>query len=421
MNSTAEKNTGRAECLKYLKRNYIVSISDGALYALAMGMVPLTTVLVYFISDFVTQKWILGLMPFLNNLLLTTPQILVSKKLERLRRSKPFLLLMALNLRFFWLLMGLNVIMFADSNPILFTVLFYLIYSFIGLSGAFASITWLNFIVKIIPTEYRGKFFGIRSTVGGIFESFGAILMGVIIRMFPYPFNYGVLFLAVFVLTMLSLFILSFSKEYESVIEPMEEKNTAYFKKVGYVLSNDKNFTNYLITVALIGALGKMAFAFQIIFAKEKLGITIEQVSYSTFVLLSCQTLGYLTWGILGDKYGFKRTLELSVLIFLPSILFTYIMSSIWMFYLSIGLFGLAQSARNVNENNLAINLCRDEGNQPLYIGVRNLVMGPFFALSPVLAGLVYDFLGYNVLFSSSAVFMFAGLYIMLLHVREYR
>lgn len=404
-----------------LSRNYFFNTVDGAFFALAMGMVPLNTVLIYFISDFVTQKWLIGLLSFLNVLLMFSPQILASRALERLRRYKPFLVATGLVIRVLWLFMGLNVLLFAEKNPLLFTVLFYILYSLIGLASAFTSITWLNFIVKIIPGNYRGRFFGIRATVSGVFESTGPLLMGIIIKKLEYPTNYGVLFIIVFIFTLISISFVAMSEEEETDRERGMEPGESYLSRLSYVLRHDRNFTNYLITVALIGGLGKMAFAFQIIFAKEKLGIGGQQVSYATFILLLCQTVGYLIWGIIGDKYGFKLTLELSAAIFLPSILLTYLMSSPMVFYLSIGLFGLAQSARNVNENNLAINLCKDCENQPLYIGLRNLLMGPVFAFSPVVAGVIYDFLGYGILFVASAFFMVAGLYIMLRHVREYR
>lgn len=406
---------------RHFTRNYILNTADGAFYALAMGMVPLNTVLTYFISGYISQKWLIGLLSFLNVLLTFSPQILVSKKLERLRRIKPLMIVFAIVLRILWLLMGLNVILLAVKNPVMFIILFYLLYSLIGLASAFTGITWLNFIVKIIPDNFRGRFFGIRSTISGVFEMLGALIMGILLKNLPSPFNYGVLFLTVFVLTSISLTVLSFSKEEEQAREEREDWNESYLVRIRRVLKEDRNFTNYLFSVLFIGALGKMPFAFQIIFAKERLGISTLEVSYATFVLLAFQTVGYLTWGIIGDKKGYKLTLMISAVVFLPSLMFTFLMSSRLVFYISIALFGIAQSARNVNENNLAINLCRNSNDQPLYIGLRNLLMGPAFALIPLLAGLLLDYLGSPPLFIFSAIFMVAGLYLLARSVKEYR
>lgn len=406
---------------RHFARNYFLNTTDGAFYALAMGMVPLNTVLTYFVSGYVSQKWLIGLFSCLNVLLTFCPQILVSKKLERVRRIKPLMLVFAVVLRILWLLMGLNVILLADKNPVLFIILFYILYSLIGLASAFTGITWLNFIVKIIPESFRGRFFGIRSTISGMFEMLGALLMGILLKTLPSPLNYGILFLTVFALTVISLMFLSFSKEEDRIREENKDRNEGYLIRMRRVLREDKNFTNYLFSVLFIGALGKMPFAFQIIFAKERLGITTLEVSYATFLLLAFQTIGYLIWGIIGDKKGFKLTLVISAAVFLPTLILTFMMSNRLIFYISIALFGIAQSARNVNENNLAINLCRNFDDQPLYIGLRNFLMGPAFALYPLLAGLLLDSLGLLPLFIVSAIFMTVGLYVLARTVKEYR
>jgi MFS family permease len=211
------------------------------------------------------------------------------------------------------------------------------------------------------------------------------------------------------------------TKEHESLENPHRWIEAGYLNRMFALLKTDRNFANYLISIALISGLGKMAFVFQTVLAKERLAITNEHISYATFLLLISQTAGYLLWGFFGDKYGFKFTLQVSAVIFIPAILFTNLMSSVGVFYISIVLLGIAQSARNVNENNLAINLCRDPNAQPFYIGVRNLLTSPFLAFNSVLAGIICDFSGYTVLFIASALFMAAGMFVMSRGVREYR
>lgn len=404
---------------KNLVKNSILSIADGGIYAFAMGMAPLTTVIVYFMSNFVTSKTILGLLTTLNLLLMYTPQILMSRGLERRRLYKPNVLIFGAIQRTLWLLLGLSVLFISQKSRMLFIVIFYIIFSLIGLFSGFSEISFLNFIMKLIPNDYRIKFFGIRSTISGACEALGAIVMGIIVSKFPYPYNYGILFITISIITFISLIIIAYHHEPESQKETQHINWKSYIGKLINVLKTDRNFVNYLLTVILIGAFGRMIFSFHIVYAKEKLGITAQHVAISTFIVLLSQTIGYFIWGIIGSKEGPKRTLELSALIFLPAILFAYIISSIPVFYISIALYGIAQSARNVNENNFVVNLAVNEQNRPSYLGLRNLLGGPFFAFKSVIAGFLFDFMGYGIVFILSTLSALLGFYILFWHVRE--
>lgn len=412
--------TFRQAVNKNLFKNSVLSIADGAIYAFAMGMVPLTTVIVYFMSNYVVSKTVLGILSTLHLLLMFTPQILMSRRLEQLCSYKPYVLIFGAIYRILWLLLGVDVLLFAENRPMLFVVIFYIIFSLIGLFSGFLDISFWNLIVKIIPNEYRIKFFSVRSTVSGLCEAMGALVMGLIVKSLPYPYNYGFLFIIVAGIAFISFILVAYQYEPESPKKTEQVKWKDYIGKLINVLKNDKNFVNYLFTVILIGGFARMAFSFHIVFAKEKLDISVSQVAVSTFILLFSQTIGYFIWGIVGTKYGPKRTIELSAIIFIPALLYTYLMSSIPVFYISIALYGLAQSARNVNENNVVVNLAGSEQNCASYIGLRNLFGGPFFAFKSAIAGFMFDFLGYEIAFIISAVCALLGLFILFWHVKNH-
>lgn len=416
-----ERQLRKLEVFAYanLKRNSIISIADGAVFAIASGMLPVSTVIVYFISHYVKSNTLIGLLTTLNVLLSNSPQILVAKKLEVLETYKEYFIKVALIMRFMWLFLAIDVFLFAERNEILFIVLFYLIFSLQGFFASFSNITWFNLILKLIPERQRSKFFGLRSSIGGLCETLGAFLMGKILSLLKYPYNYALLFFIAFLIMMFSLYIFSFMKEIPLKKPGKEIDDKNYFRKMFLILKEDRNFTYYLLSVLFIGALGKMPFGFQTIFAKNGLDISTEHVAFATTILLFSQTIGYMMWGIIGSKYGFKSTLVISALIFLPAIFFTYLMNSINVYYLSVGLFGIAQSARNVNESNLAAKLCKDPLKQPSYIGLRNFLMGPFFAFNSIIAGGIIDTLGKNVLFLISFCCMVLGFFILCFKVRE--
>jgi len=405
--------------MKNLKINTIYSVIDGSIFATASGMLATNTVIVYFISKYVTTKTLIGLLTTVNVLLSNSAQILMAKRLEESERYKPLLFRFAVLLRFTWFLLACNVFLFAERNNTLFIILFYLIFSLQGLFNAFTSFSWYNLILKVVPERYRSRFFGIRSTFGGIFETLGAFLMGKILKLLPYPYNYSLLFLTAFLIMMISLYFLMQIKEPVFKKPKIVLDKKEYYKNMLRILKEDKNFTMYLLSVVFIGSIGKMPFGFQTIFAKELLHISAQDVAMATTILLFSQTIGYMIWGIVGTKKGFKATIAISAVIFLPALYFTFSMHSKFIYFISISLFGLAQSARNVNESNLAANLCKDPLKQPSYIGLRNFLMGPFFAFNPMIAGAIIDILNARWLFYISTTSMLIGLIIVTFFVKE--
>lgn len=115
-----ERELKRLEVFAYknLKRNSIISIADGAVFAIGSGMLPVSTVIVYFISNYVHSNTLIGLLTTLNVLLSNSPQILVAKKLEMLESYKEYFIKVALLMRLMWFLLAIDVFVFATTNEL---------------------------------------------------------------------------------------------------------------------------------------------------------------------------------------------------------------------------------------------------------------------------------------------------------------
>jgi hypothetical protein len=167
------------------KRNFLALIMDGAFYTFSMGMAPLTTVMMFFVSGFVTQKWILDLLPCLFFFLVFTPQVMISKKVESLRFYKSFTILINVIHRLPWLLLALDVILFADKNPTLFVIIFY-------------NVNMNNLSIDLCKDKANlPTYIGLRCLVTGPFIAFSALFAGFLINGFGYPvmFIISVLFI----------------------------------------------------------------------------------------------------------------------------------------------------------------------------------------------------------------------------------
>lgn len=405
-----EHRQQQLEVYRNLRKNTWVSFIDGSIYTFAMGMVPLGTVLLYYMGFYTNSNTLLGLFTTLHWLLYFTPQILIAKRIDSLKYYKSFALLIGLLLRLIWLFAGIMTFLLAKSHPSQYMAFFYVLNCLLGMLSGFNSIIWLNLIARVIPSDRISDFFAWRSSICGVLEICGAVVSGVILSMLGFPDNYGYLFIAVFVIAMVSLFFFNMTMEPKTVAKKASELNTReYLAKLRGILKNDKNYLTYLVSTAMIGGVGKTSLGFQIIFAKDKLAIEPGQVAVTSTLIFITQTIGYILWGMVIRKKGLKFAAVASSALFIPSIILTLWMPDIWVLYAAVTLMSLAQSFRNSNENKLIMSLAPNEESLASYIGLRNGLLGPFFSLNGVIGGFILDMTNFTVLTAMSLLFMIPG------------
>lgn len=409
------QNNGQIDEFKHevnenLKKNLIFSLTDGSIFALANGMIPVGTVLMYFAGNFTDSNMLIGLLNTLYWLMFFTPQVLIAKRVQALKYYKPLGIYMGFGIRMVWLAIGILTFLLAKSHPGIYIVLFYVMVSLAGLFSGLANNVWLVFVARIIPPNNLSGFFSWRASICGMFEIAGAYLSGIILSVCSFPNNYGILFVTSFSLMMISMIF------YKKQIEPVnivkktiEMDNKSYFRKLRSILLKDRNFMVYLFSTACI-ALGKMSLAFQVIYAKDKLSINVQDVAFVSTVLFITQTIGYALWGIVVKKWGLKLAGTLSGILFIPAIVLTWWMPNVSVLYIAVSIFSFAQSYRNSNENKLVINLAPNEELLPSYIGLRNTLMGPFFSMSSLIGGVILDISNFTVLSIVSFFLIFIGM-----------
>lgn len=394
----------------YPRKNYILNTIDGTFVSAGQGMVGVN-VLMLFISEYIGNKSLIGLLVTVNILLQYCGQIFLSDRIQRSPRLKSFVLILCVIERSLWILLGVSVIMLAERYTGLFLVLFYIMYGFLGLGSAFLNFTWINYIVRIVNPGVRGRFLAIRSSITGVFSMIGALIYGLIIKQWDLPLNYGLLFIISGCLQLIATPILGATREPEAKEIQIESSPRMGFnpRTIINVLKGDKTFSYYLLAMVLVSGLGKMVFSFQVVFAKEKLAITGEHNAYAMFLMLACQCAGALICGVAGDRYGFKKLTISATILLLPAVFLTYSMNDFPVFYLSMGVVGLSQGISSVSGTNLLVQLGRGIKNMPVYTGIFNFVLGPVIALNYIVSGFLYDAFGYGLICIISAVSLAAG------------
>lgn len=393
-----------------LKKNMVLSTIDGALYSMGMGMIPIGTVLVYYIGNFTDSKLLIGMLNTVYCLMYFTPQLIFAKKIQSLKYYKPMVSTLGLFSRLPWLLMGISTLLLAKNHPSAYVLIFYLLIAICGIITGFNDNSWLVLLARVIPDDKMASFLLARSSICGVLGVVGASMSGIILSYGKFPDNYGYLFISAFIIITISLVVFNFTAEPKNVaVETVKMDNQSYRESLRQILSKDKNFLIYLLSTGLIGGFGMMSLVFQVIYAKERLAISPQQVAAVQTVIFIIQTCGYILWGFVVKGRGLKFTGIVSASLFIPAILLTLWMRNFGVLILSVVFMSLAQSYRNACENKILINLVPEQRLLPTYIGLRNTLMAPFFALNSMFAGLLLDASNFMVLSVVSLVFMAAG------------
>ncbi|NLK22087.1 MAG: MFS transporter [Epulopiscium sp.] len=401
------KNQGFVE--KHLNKNMYLSIMDGVLFAFGAGMAPLTTTIIFFISQYVQNNILIGLLTTMSTVLVNFPQIFMAKIIESKPNNLRILKWIALSQRLMWFFMGISVLFIKSSAWMIAGV--YISYGLYSLLTGLINVTWTDMIAKVVPSRLRGRFFGIRTAITSGAEFLGALFCVVALGFLSFPFNYGLIFILVGVFTTLSYIVLMQMKEPDFVRNTNRESFLKYAKNLLTILKEDKNFTFAICSIGL-AIIGNAAANFRIVYAKEILSITPKEVALLTSLWLISRSIFSVIWGIINDKKGFKFAMIAGHFIYLLSYLLMGNIRGIGLLYFIFILHGIAESVVLVTQSNFIISLGGEE-KRATYLGLSAILFTPLSAIGPILMGLIIEGINYQVAFLSAGAMMAGMMLIM--------
>ena len=346
----------------YARRNMTISIVEGLFDAVAMGMIPLTTVVTYFISDYVNNSFLLGLLPTLQSVCNALVQILLRSRLNGIARFKRLCNLGTALSRVSWLILSILILFFSRMEPLGFVCVFYGIYCFNGLCQGITSSTYTQMMNKVIPNRVKGRFFGVRGAFTSAAGIVGAQIGGAIIAANGDVRRFGVLFGIAFVLDMISVALQG------AMVEPALRVRTAqdeggrearpsFFSDAKRLIRADKNLARYVAAMFLI-TIGMSFFNFQTAQSKDALGLTGGQLGIVTTILYVSQTAGNLLWGWFADRQGYRPSLLIGQAGFVLYLVLAFLARDAWLTYIMTAIYGLANAANALGSRNMVFHLC---------------------------------------------------------------
>ncbi|MGC9347242.1 MAG: MFS transporter [Anaerolineae bacterium] len=401
------------------RRNFWCIALDFCFFGIGMAFFGPTTVVPGFLSTLGASSSVIGLLSTLQRAGWLLPQLFAARYLADKPYKKPYILAPAGISR--TLILGLAALIWLTGAhpPGLITALTTLALSAFWIGDGLASLAWFDFIGKSIPAHRRGRMMTTGQVLSGtlsFFAGFGVEWM--LSDLGPaFPNNYAALFLLGFVMLAFSLTSLAMSVESKGVTASRVPSWREYLPQLWSVLKKDHAFRRYLLTRQLFGLAG-LATPFYMTFALDKLQLPDQVAGRYTSVGVVGGILAAALFGWLNERYGTKRTSQVSIIITALIPVFALVTPTVlsdptWMAW-AYGLVFFAMRASMSCYLPAWTSFVLEwaaEAERPLYVGLTNTLNG-VTALFSTLGGFVLQWTNdnYTLLFIITAIGTIAAL-----------
>jgi MFS family permease len=408
------------DVVKHFKRNYFANLMDAGFWFLGDSFAAAYTIMPVFMSTLTDSPILIGLIPALEGAGWFLPQLFLARFLEDKNRRLPIVLKLGFLDRIPFLFLAVGALLIPKVNKGVAVALVLIIYAIKTFSSGFVALPWQELIATVIPVSHRGRYWGSSLVLGKLMGMVGAAMTGFLLISIAYPTNYAYMFGLGFICVSISFAFLTLNiePEIERSISP-DNKNLSLWKRMGKILSADKNFLKFLINRGLV-FLSFMGLGFITVYGIQQFHLPLSHSAYFTIVMLVAEVIGFGIWGYMGDKNGYKNVLELSSLILALGLFSLLFVKSIWGLYLAFGVVSLAHSGEYLADQNIAMEFGA-EADRPTYIGMSKTLTGPFLLVAPVIGGGLVKLFGYQSMFLFALMFSISAFVMIKFFVAEPR
>jgi MFS family permease len=387
---------------KHLRYNLTVNLLDGGFFGLGWGFGSIGTILPLFVSRMTSSALLIGLIPAIHAVGWQLPQLFMANSVARLRRYKPMVMLLTIHERVPYLGLALVALFLGTLGNKLALVLTFAMLIWQGLGAGFTANAWQSMLAKIIPSDWRGTFFGAQAALANILMSIAAIGAGFILDRMDAPINFTLCFVLTAVGMGLSYIFIGLTREPVDHEKTIPERQPSPWKGGLQILRRDKNFTAYLV-IRLLSQFATMGFAFYIVYGLRRFGMSDLTAGFLTAALMITQTVANAVMGWLGDRLGHRSMLIAgSVAVTLSSLMAWGAPSIGWLYPVFI-LSGLANVAYWTIGMAITVEFGSEE-TRPTYIGLSNTLVAPFTIIAPLIGGWIAQAASFQATFMVSAV-----------------
>lgn len=404
-----------------VRHNFMALGLDFSSFLVGMSFASPTTILPAFAAHLGASNVAVGAIPAVLTLGWFLPSLFTAHYTERLERKLPFVLRYTIWERVSLPALAVLAWFVAPSWPGLTLGLMFGLLLLMTATGGALMPAWMDIVGRAIPTTLRGRFFGVSNVAASAGGLLGSTLTAWLLSAIAAPRSYGLCFLTGSVFFVVSYFALASVREPAGAIAAEPQSLTAYLRRMPGLLRRDRNLRWFLIARGVGTLGGGMATGFYTVYALRVFNAAEWQVGAFTTLVLAGQVIGNLGLGWLADRTGHRVVLVLGLAVLTGCNVLALGVGGVRGMEPVFVLVGIHFASVHISARTILLELAGDASERPTYIGLGNTVLAPLTFSAPLVAGLMADRMGFQVVFALAALLSTAGLVLMLAFVREPR
>jgi MFS family permease len=294
---------------------------------------------------------------------------------------------------------------------------------FLGLFGFFMGMQGVIFnvlLAKVIPIALRGRLSGLRNALAGVTAAGVAYLGGGwLVETNALGNGYAATFLVAFVLTEAGLLMLLFIREPDAPGVRERAAMATRLADLPGLLRADANFAAFLVA-CLLGALGRIAMPYYVLYAQGTLEIGGHELGLLTAAFLLAATTLNLGWGLLADRTGFRVVFLASLFVWIAGTFMLFGAASFAQLVAVFVALGAGSGGFMMGQQILVLEFGARE-DLPLRIGALNASTEAMGVVAPLAGGALAAWLGFPAVFWCAIAFKLAAAALVVVRLREPR
>ena len=392
------------------RRNFAALLVDYVCFGVALALFNPNSVLPAFVGHLTESAPVIGLVSTIFRGGWLLPQLAVARMISDKPRRKPFMLAGASGRISFWaiaLALWGGLARYPTATLITF---FTCMTVWVVLDGV-TSVAWFDIFARAIPLKQRGRLIGIGQVISGLAGIGVGALLGAILKNYPFPRDYGLIFALAGVVLIPSFVALAMVRE-----PPPADIDTPADgqEKDGWlnILRADPAFRRLMACRVMVGMID-MAIPFYVGHAKEVLHLPASIIGGFVIAQTVASVIASVGLSLVGERWGPRYVARIGSAAGALGPLFAVVVHLAgggWLVraypFVYVAL-GVVNSSWMMGFFNYLLEIA-PEGMRPAYVGLGNTIMGAL-TLVPMAGGWLLEATSYTVLFGVTAAMVATG------------